>query len=945
MVAISGTSILLVEDNAVIGLAEENVLRSHGMDVIRVVDGASAVEVVARGEEIDLVLMDIDLGSGMDGPAAAERILELRDLPIIFLTAHGEQETVGRVENIARYGYVLKSAGEFVLLQSISGALELFVTRRRVEEERRVTVEILSLLNGTEPLAPLMATVAELLRAWTGCEAVGIREDHAAGFPFVGTSGYSAEFLAGDRELCRGMEQIARRNCVCPECMCRRVIEGDIDPALPFFTPYGSFFAGRTSTMGVGRCTRMGFETLVLVPLRSENKIIGLIQINDTRARNLELEQIEACERIAGSLALGLSRRRSTDALARSTAVLQKAQKIAGIGSWEYDLATDRLEWSDQVYSIFGVAEKDFGGHAQDYHARVHPDDRERILGAYEGYRRLHESALDYEHRIVRDDTGSVRYVRLRCEHVVDSGGRVTGSIGMVEDITAARKARDRDSARLRLIEFSGTHGVEELLRRFLDEAEALTDSAIGFFHFVSDDQQSIELQTWSTNTLSLHCRLSDGERHYPISDAGVWVDCIRLGRPVIHNDYRRLPHRKGLPDGHVGLVRELVVPIARHGKIVAILGVGNKAWNYDEQDVTTVFDLADLAWETIVRRRAEEELARSRANLVGLIENTDGLIWSVDAEGRLIIANSRFLETAETCTGRRLEPGDEVPGLSTDPDEAGIWHDWYVRAFSGDRFTREHVCRRSTGEERVFEFAFSPLRDESGEVSGATIHGRDISEHREAEATLERAVEAKTALVREMNHRVKNNLLLLSSLVHLREAADGFRGDYSEFERQIDTIRGIHEQLMDTGESMTIRVRDYLLDVVRGVLRSYSGPAVAHSVEVAEMDLPARTAVPLGLIVNEITTNAVKYGFRGDAADSFGLRLEVAPLPGMPDAAPSVCTLTAWNTGAPFPESIDPLAPETLGMRLIEALVKQIRGGLEFEREPATTYRIHFEV
>ncbi len=164
-------------------------------------------------------------------------------------------------------------------------------------------------------------------------------------------------------------------------------------------------------------------------------------------------------------------------------------------------------------------------------------------------------------------------------------------------------------AARLRLIALAPSHGLTELLRATLDEAEALTGSTIGFYHFIAADQRTIALQTWSTNTIQNHCQAQGEGQHYPLDQAGVWVDCVRQGRPLIHNDYAGLPHRKGLPPGHAAIVRQLTVPVLREGRIVAILGVGNKPRNYSNRDLDVVAALADLAWDVVEGKRLADLL------------------------------------------------------------------------------------------------------------------------------------------------------------------------------------------------------------------------------------------------------------------------------------------------------------------------------------------------
>ena len=182
----------------------------------------------------------------------------------------------------------------------------------------------------------------------------------------------------------------------------------------------------------------------------------------------------------------------------------------------------------------------------------------------------------------------------------------------VLSDITERKKTEALLQASLRLSQYGLTHSLDEVLTKTLDEAELLTASKIGFFHFLEADQKTLWMQTWSTRTLKEMCTAEGTMRHYSVEQAGVWVDCIREHRAVIHNDYPNLPHRKGLPLGHAPVTRELVVPILRGDTIVGIIGVGNKPTDYDEKDVQTVSRLADLAWDVVATRRAEEALKQS---------------------------------------------------------------------------------------------------------------------------------------------------------------------------------------------------------------------------------------------------------------------------------------------------------------------------------------------
>lgn len=126
-------TILLVEDEFLIAMMESRDLEAGGYYVIHAADGPEAVAVIhEKGEAIDLVLMDIDLGPGMDGTDAARQILEIRDLPVIFLSSHTEMEIVRKTEEITSYGYVVKNSGVTVLLASIRMAFRLFEANRKI---------------------------------------------------------------------------------------------------------------------------------------------------------------------------------------------------------------------------------------------------------------------------------------------------------------------------------------------------------------------------------------------------------------------------------------------------------------------------------------------------------------------------------------------------------------------------------------------------------------------------------------------------------------------------------------------------------------------------------------------------------------------------------------------------------------------------------------------
>lgn len=146
-------------------------LTRDGYHVIAADSGEAALQTVRRNPNIDLILMDIDLGDGIDGTEAAERILAVRAVPIVFLTSHQEREIVERTQDLTNYGYVVKDSGEFVLLESIRMALELF---RAHTAARRSATQLRALFDATAD--PIFVVNASLRVVLANTSAVRLAE-------------------------------------------------------------------------------------------------------------------------------------------------------------------------------------------------------------------------------------------------------------------------------------------------------------------------------------------------------------------------------------------------------------------------------------------------------------------------------------------------------------------------------------------------------------------------------------------------------------------------------------------------------------------------------------------------------------------------------------------------------------------------------------------------
>ncbi len=339
---------------------------------------------------------------------------------------------------------------------------------------------------------------------------------------------------------------------------------------------------------------------------------------------------------------------------------------------------------------------------------------------------------LPYEMQIHHQD-GGARWLEVAETPVFGADGTVVAVEGIAHDITDRKRREELIAAELRLSDLASCRTTKELLQAVVDEAEELTGSEIGFYHFVEEDQITLQLQAWSTNTLTRMCTAKGVGAHYAIDKAGVWVDCIREGQPVIHNDYASLPHRKGLPEGHAPVVRELVVPVYRDADIVAVLGVGNKRTNYVEQDVEGVSNLASMAWDIVSRKRAEEALQASEALL-----NESQAVAHVGSWER-DLANDRFAWSRETYDVLGLSPENFVAAYETflavvHPDDLDAVERAYVESSRDgrNRYEIEHrIIRRDTGVVRDVRQECRHQRNSTGQVVRSVGMIQDITERK----------------------------------------------------------------------------------------------------------------------------------------------------------------------------------------------------------------------
>ncbi|MBW7888218.1 MAG: PAS domain S-box protein [Bacteroidetes bacterium] len=336
----------------------------------------------------------------------------------------------------------------------------------------------------------------------------------------------------------------------------------------------------------------------------------------------------------------------------------------------------------------------------------------------------------------------------------------------VARDISERELSRSIAAVRYRISDYAREHSLTEVIRRTLDEAEELTQSKIGFFHFVDDDQKTLHLQTWSTNTLASFCKLKPELVHYPINMAGIWADCVREGRPLIHNDYLSEPNKKGLPEGHAPVVREVVVPIIRNGKAVAILGVGNKEINYDKNDVEIISQLAGMAWDIVLRKKAEEALKQSEERWRYALEGSGDGVWEWSSTDNRIYRSHRLKETLGYSDDELNESFNDW-GSIVHPEDVELLSRELRNLINGisKKFAIEYrmICKDKTikwifDRAKVMEY---DAEEKPSRVIGThtDITGMKTIQHqiRELNDTLEQKVEERTGQLQELNKQLES--------------------------------------------------------------------------------------------------------------------------------------------------------------------------------------------
>lgn len=371
--------------------------------------------------------------------------------------------------------------------------------------------------------------------------------------------------------------------------------------------------------------THAGIQSGLYMPLKVGERVIGVISV-ESEAPNAFTEQDERLlATLANQTAIAFENARLYEAMQKELLERRRVEDALRVSETHYralaDSITDILFELDQDlrYTHWNKASETLTGIPA---SQVIGKSLEEIQGTTEEQARIkeiYEDVVKSHHPRIFETTillgGEKRFFE------VNAYPSTRGVSVVAKDVTDRKRTETIMQKRFELMEFSAKHSLKELMLRTVDEVSELTGSTIGFFNFMEEDQLNLGVQTWSTNALRLFQVSPDDGPHRSLDHAGVWAEAVRQRRPLIHNNYESLGKRKGLPQGHVPIIRQIVIPIIRNERIMAVLGIANKSQDYTSHDLEIAARLADYAWDVTERKQMEVALQLERNQLVERVE------------------------------------------------------------------------------------------------------------------------------------------------------------------------------------------------------------------------------------------------------------------------------------------------------------------------------------
>ena len=601
---------------------------------------------------------------------------------------------------------------------------------------------------------------------------------------------------------------------------------------------------------------------------------------------------------------------------------------------YDYDIATGRIDWEGAVEEVTGFAPGTFPSGIRDWEDMIHPDDRALTVKLLAAARRK-GSRFQAEYRFRRRD-GEYRRFRDVGVFTKGKGGRVTRMLGTMTDVAEWHRAEEALESSLSLLKATLESTADGVL--VVDRAGKVQMANQKFLDMwrippaivaAGDDAPLLEY---------VLAQLKDPEA-FLAKVKWLYAHPSRESSDVILFKDGRVFERTSKP-------QRIKTRIA--GRVWSFRDVTKRKRAEDIR--AAVYRISEIA------QTAESlgELFRSIHEVIGgLMPARNFYIALYDDETRML-SFPYFVDEFDAPPGpeplgrgltdyvlRRGEPLLADPAKFLELEKEGEVEsigapsiDWLgVPLKAQGRTIGAMVVQTYTEGVRYRPEDMDILTYVSSQVAVAT-------ERKRAEEALKASLHEKEVLLKEIHHRVKNNMQVISSLLSLqsRHLEDPKAiGMFKDCQHRIRSMALVHEKLYQSKDLSRIDFGQYLQNLVVYLVHSYQidSGRVQLKIDVGDAALDISTAIPCGLIVNELVTNAMKHAFPGGRKGE--VRVVLRP------GADGRFTLTVGDNGVGIPAGVDFRTTDTLGMQLVTMLVDQLNGAIELASKPGTVFRISF--
>jgi PAS domain S-box-containing protein len=346
------------------------------------------------------------------------------------------------------------------------------------------------------------------------------------------------------------------------------------------------------------------------------------------------------------------------------------------------------------------------------------------------------------------------------------------------------------------------------------------------------------------------------------------------------------------------------------------------------------------LAFFWLKRRNAEDALRSSEQRYRELTGLLPEIVFELDDKGDFTYIN----QIATTLTGYTQEDIEKgLNCLDTVIEDQRPLLDKGLRAILKGLHVggHEYTMLRKDGSALPVIIKGSSVFDENGKICGIRGLVIDITKIKLAEEEIRRSLAEKEVLLMEIHHRVKNNLAIVSAFLSLQASAtdDSHTRDLlTESQQRIHAMALVHDKLYQYKDLGTIDFDEYARDLASYLLRVHTRDEVPVKIktDIADVHLSLDAMICCGLIMTELVTNAHKYAFEKTAAPEITV--------GLHECRDSLLCFSVRDNGCGLPEGLEIENTRSLGLRIVQSMVKQLEGSLEIKREGGTEFRVIFD-